>query len=60
MIRNTIARLLQLYWEFVKRHPAISLVFSLVIIAACLGGLYLIALDFPTLMSMPCFTGGCS
>jgi hypothetical protein len=28
-------------------------------IAACAGGIYLILVQFPTFISLPCFTGGC-
>lgn len=59
MIKKTIARLLQIYWDFIQRHPLISLVFSLVIVAACLGAIYLLLINLPPYLSLPCFTGGC-
>jgi len=58
MIKRVLAAILTFYWEFIKRHPLVSIFFSLILMAACAGGIYLIFKEFPTLMSMPCFRGG--
>ena len=57
-MRKNIAQLLQIYWEFIQRHPMIGLVLSLAILAACAGALYLLAVNFPSYI--PCLTGACS
>ncbi len=57
-MRKNIAQLLQIYWEFIKRHPLIGLVLSLAIFAASAGALYLIVVNFPSYI--PCLTGACS
>lgn len=44
--------------EFRHRHPAISIFLSLLVMAACAGGIYLIIVNFPRFI--PCFSGsGC-
>lgn len=56
---KVIARILQIYLDFIKRHPAISLVLSLLVAAACVGAIYLILVNMPPWLVLPCFTGGC-
>ncbi|MHB0994858.1 MAG: hypothetical protein ACYC2I_00665 [Elusimicrobiales bacterium] len=44
--------------EFRHKHPAISIILSLLVTAACVGGIYLIIVNFPRFI--PCFSGdGC-
>jgi hypothetical protein len=58
-MRKFIASLLASYWAFIQKHPVISIFTSVIMIAACAGGIYLILVQFPTFISLPCFTGGC-
>lgn len=59
-MRRSIAAFLTSCLEFTRKHPLISLPLALVMIAACAAGLYLLYQELPTLMRLPCFTGGCS
>jgi len=59
MIRKVIASILVSYLELIKKRPFLSILLSLLIMAACIGGLYLIMLKLRTVISMPCVTGGC-
>lgn len=59
-IRKTIAAALTVYLEFIRKHPFISMILSLVMAAACAGGIYLIFKQFPTFLLLPCFRGGCA
>lgn len=58
-MRKFIASLLASYWAFIQKHPLLSIFTSVILMAACAGGIYLIATQFPTFLSLPCFTGGC-
>lgn len=60
MIRKAIAAALTAYWDLVRKHPFINIALSLVLIAACAGAIYLLLQQFPSLMQLPCFKGGCS
>ncbi len=57
--RKALAAALKAYWDFIQKHPLISMVLSLVLAAACAGGIYLIWQQFPSLLRLPCFRGGC-
>ncbi len=57
--RKALAAELTAYWEFIQKHPLLSLILLLVMGAACVGGIYLIFRQFPTLLQSPCFKGGC-
>ncbi len=62
-MRKNIAAVLRAWLEFTKSHPFISIVVSLIIIAASACGIYLAARQIPTLMQMPCLIspgGGCA
>ncbi len=58
MIRKFIAGILQIYWDFIQRRPRISILFSLILIAACAGAIYLLIVNFPSFM--PCLHGACA
>jgi hypothetical protein len=58
-MRKAIAGLLRTYWEFIQHHPFISLVIALLVGAASVGGLYLLIVNLPPWLILPCFTGGC-
>lgn len=58
MTRETILAAMNSCIEFRHKHPAISIFLSLLVTAACAGGLYLIIVNFPRIV--PCFsTSGC-
>jgi hypothetical protein len=59
-IRKAIAAVLTSYWEFIQKHPLLSMVLSLIMAAACAAGIYLIFRQFPTFLQLPCFRGGCA
>jgi hypothetical protein len=58
-MRKFIASVLASYWAFIQKHPVISIFTSVLMMAACAGAIYLILVQFPTFISLPCFTGGC-
>jgi hypothetical protein len=58
MTRETILAAMNSCIEFRHKHPALSILLSLLVTAACAGGLYLIIVNFPRFI--PCFSGsGC-
>lgn len=58
--RKSLAAALTAGWEFVRAHPRLSLVLSVLMAAACAGGIYLILQQLPPdPFRLPCFTGGC-
>jgi len=58
-MKQKIGELLKIYWDFAMAHRALCFVLSAITFAACAAGLYLLFLELPTLMNMPCFRGGC-
>lgn len=58
MIRQKIAAALISAIEFRQEHPVISVSLSLLVLAACAGGLYLIATS--SFLKLTCFSGGCA
>lgn len=56
-MRKTIACIVRAYWDFIRKHPLLSLPVSLIMLAACAGALYLIIVNFPRYM--PCLTASC-
>jgi hypothetical protein len=56
-MRKKLASVLSAYWAFIQKHPLLSIVTSLAMMAACAGAIYLIAVQFPTFA--PCFFPGC-
>ena len=59
MLRKKLVDFLIGYITFMKRHLVLGFGLTALLLAACAAGLYLLALQVPTLLSMPCFTGGC-
>ncbi|MEK7721085.1 MAG: hypothetical protein AAB359_01705 [Elusimicrobiota bacterium] len=59
MTRETILATLISCWAFRRKHPLIGIFFSLLIIAACAGGIYLIITQLSSFALLPCFTDGC-
>lgn len=58
MKQETIVAAINSAFEFRHRHPVISITLSLLMIAACAGGIYLIIMKIPSIT--PCFSGhGC-
>jgi len=58
MTRETILAAMNSTLEFRRKHPAISVFLSLLVLAACAGGIYLIAVNLHRIT--PCFSGsGC-
>ena len=58
MTRETIGAAMISCMEFRHKHPVISVTISLLMIAACAGGIYLIIVKLPAIV--PCFTvSGC-
>lgn len=57
--RKFTASLLQACWDFSRAHRAVSFLAALVLGAACAGALYLLAVQFPTVIDLSCLTGGC-
>lgn len=58
MTRETILAAMDSLTEFRHKHPVISIILSLLVTAACVGGIYLIIVNFPRFI--PCFSGdGC-
>jgi|GEM_PF-1860008 len=57
MTREKIAATILSWHEFRQKHPLISIILSLLMLAACAGGIYLV-LKSP-LLRITCFTGGC-
>lgn len=58
MTRETILAAMNSCIEFRHKHPAISIVLSLLVLAACAGGIYLIIVNLHRIT--PCFSGsGC-
>jgi hypothetical protein len=58
-MRKILAAVILSTWDFTKKHRFIAFFLGLLLAAAAAGGLYLIVLQFPTVLSLPCFTGGC-
>lgn len=54
---KAIARIALDYTGFVRRHKFFGTLTSIVILAASVGGLYLIVTEFATVASLPCLTG---
>lgn len=58
MTRETFLATINSVQEFRHKHPVLSITLSLLVTAACAGGLYLIIVNFPRFI--PCFSGaGC-
>ncbi|MDO8803185.1 MAG: hypothetical protein Q7R35_02030 [Elusimicrobiota bacterium] len=58
MTRETILATLTSCWEFRRKHPAISITLSVLVAAACAGGIYLLIKS--PFLRLSCFTGGCA
>jgi hypothetical protein len=58
-IRKYLAAFLQSCFDFSRQHRFLGFLAALVLGASCAGALYLIIQEFPTLIALPCFTGGC-
>jgi hypothetical protein len=56
-MRKILAAVVLLTRDFTRKHRLLA--FFLGLPPAAAGGLYLLALQFPTLLSLPCLTGGC-
>ena len=56
MTRETILAAMTSTLEFRRKHPAISIILSLLLMAASAGGIYLIIVNLPRII--PCFSGG--
>lgn len=56
---KAIARLLQNNLEFIRTHPLICLLMSAAVLAASAGALYLLFVNLPPWLVLPCFSGGC-
>ena len=59
MLRKQLVEFLIAYISFMKRHLVLGFGVSLLLLAACAGGIYLLALQLPTIVALPCFTGSC-
>jgi len=61
MFRKNLAALLRFSVDFGRQHRFLTLILALPMLAAVAGALYLLTLQVPRLMSLPCFThfGGC-
>lgn len=59
MTSEKIAGLIEAMFKFRHKHPAISVTISVLMTAACAGGMYLLITKFP-LLKLSCFTGGCN
>jgi len=58
MTREKLEAAFNSCWEFRHKHPVISITISLLMVAACAGGLYLIIKS--PFLRLSCFTGGCA
>ncbi len=57
MLIKALARITLDYLEFTKRHRVAGFLLSLLLLAASIGGLYLVAKGIPDILNMPCFSG---
>jgi hypothetical protein len=57
MTRETILAAIGSCEEFRHKHPVISVSISLLMIAACIAGMYLVIKS--PFLKITCFTGGC-
>ncbi|MDD2806091.1 MAG: hypothetical protein PHV33_11090 [Elusimicrobiales bacterium] len=58
-LRKLTAALLRGCLDFGRKHRVLGFLAALLLGASCAGAVYLIAQQFPTVIALPCFTGGC-